>query len=252
MGIGFEQLLKRKPGTLSGGQQQRVAIARAIVRVPELFLFDEPLSNLDAKLRVRTRGEIKRLLLRFGITALYVTHDQTEALALGDEIAVMRSGRIEQVGPYMEVMAHPVNTFVAGFLGLPPMNLIPGTIAAGALELSGARIPLPAGMKVSVAEGDHVTLGIRPEAIVLAGARSAGRSGTQLTGVAEFIEPDYAKSQQTVLLRTGSFSYRAVLPIDVQLATGYEIEVILPADQLYFFATESEARIYDPHPAAPA
>ena len=117
MGFGFKELLKRKPGTLSGGQQQRLAIGRAIVRQPELFLLDEPLSNLDAKLRVQTRLEIKRLLHKFAITTLYVTHDQVEAQALGDTIAVMHAGRIEQVGTYQDIIAHPANLFVAGFLG---------------------------------------------------------------------------------------------------------------------------------------
>ena len=115
MGFGFAELLRRKPGTLSGGQQQRLAIARALVRQPVLFLFDEPLSNLDAKLRSSTRVEIKRLLHKFAITAIYVTHDQVEAMALGDRVAVMRDGRIDQVGTFHEVMADPANSFVAGF-----------------------------------------------------------------------------------------------------------------------------------------
>jgi ABC-type sugar transport system ATPase subunit len=119
MGIGFRDLLRRKPGTLSGGQQQRVAIARAIVRKPRLFLFDEPLSNLDARLRTQTRVEIKRLLRRFQITAIYVTHDQVEAVTLGDQVAVMRAGRIEQVGTPHELRQSPANAFVAGFLGSP-------------------------------------------------------------------------------------------------------------------------------------
>ena len=135
MGIGFRALLQRKPGTLSGGQQQRLAIARAIVRQPRVFLFDEPLSNLDAKLRTQTRVEIKRLLRRFAITALYVTHDQTEAMALGDQVAVMRAGQIEQVGPFNDVRLRPVNTFVAGFLGVPPMNLLHNVeVRAGGLD----------------------------------------------------------------------------------------------------------------------
>jgi ABC-type sugar transport system ATPase subunit len=136
MGIGFNVLLERKPGTLSGGQQQRVAIARAIVRNPRLFLFDEPLSNLDAKLRKQTRIEIKRLLRRFAITALYVTHDQAEAIALGDQIAVMRGGRIEQVGPFQTLLQTPANTFVASFVGAPPMNLLSGgNVGDGTLQL---------------------------------------------------------------------------------------------------------------------
>ena len=132
MGFGFAQLLERKPGTLSGGQQQRLAIARAIVREPRLFLFDEPLSNLDAKLRMQTRVEIKRLLRRFGITAIYVTHDQEEAMALADQIAIMRDGRVEQVGTYHEMRDAPRNAFIAGFLGRRPMNLLPGTVTAAA------------------------------------------------------------------------------------------------------------------------
>ncbi|MHB1317750.1 MAG: ABC transporter ATP-binding protein, partial [Anaerolineae bacterium] len=126
MGLGFDDLLPRSPKTLSGGQQQRVAIGRCIVRDPSLFLFDEPLSNLDAKLRSRTRVEIKRLLRRFAITSVYVTHDQIEAIALGDRLAVMRVGRIEQVGTYQELRERPANTFVAGFVGMPSMNLVEG------------------------------------------------------------------------------------------------------------------------------
>src|SRR5512145_2330319 len=122
MGIGFKELLPRQVGTLSGGEKQRVAIGRAIVRAPRLLLLDEPLSNLDAKLRVQTRTEIKRLLRRFHITSVYVTHDQVEAIALADQIVIMHQGRIEQVGTYQEIMDRPVNLFVAGFLGLPPMG----------------------------------------------------------------------------------------------------------------------------------
>ena len=122
LGVEFRHLMGRMPGHLSGGEQQRVAVGRCIVRNPRVFLFDEPLSNLDAQLRGRTRVEIKRLLRRFGITAVYVTHDQIEAMALGDRIAIMRAGRVEQVGTTAEVMAAPVNRFVAGFFGVPPMN----------------------------------------------------------------------------------------------------------------------------------
>src|SRR5215216_2882314 len=144
MGIGFNELLPRKPGTLSGGEKQRVAIARAIVRAPKLFLFDEPLSSLDAKLRVQTRTEIKRLLHKFAITSLYVTHDQIEAVALADQIVVMHKGQIEQVGTYQELMDHPVNVFVAGFLGTPPMSLLSGGFISGnTLVLGDYLIALP-------------------------------------------------------------------------------------------------------------
>ncbi len=144
MGIGFKELLPRRPTKLSGGEKQRVAIARALVRAPRLLLLDEPLSNLDAKLRVQTRTEIKRLLRRFSITSLYVTHDQVEAIALADQIIVMHQGKIEQVGTYQSLMENPVNVFVAGFLGLPPMNLFPGGFISGnKLVLEDYLFPLP-------------------------------------------------------------------------------------------------------------
>src|SRR5688500_963632 len=162
MGIGFNDLLPRKPGTLSGGQRQRVAIARAIVRAPRLFLFDEPLSNLDAKLRVQTRTEIKRLLHRFSITSLYVTHDQVEAIALADQIVVMHAGKIEQVGTYQHLTETPINTFVASFLGLPPMDLLPGgSVLNGELVLGEYHLPLPKRISPLVQNGQMLTLGVR-------------------------------------------------------------------------------------------
>src|SRR3954452_16785464 len=131
MGVGFDLLMGRVPTTLSGGEQQRVAIGRCIVRDPSLFLMDEPISNLDAKLRESTRIELKKLLRKFAITTLYVTHDQQEAIFMGDRIAVMRGGRIEQVGTFDELYSTPANLFVATFIGAPPMAVIPATIEAG-------------------------------------------------------------------------------------------------------------------------
>ncbi len=159
MGIGFNQLLPRKPGTLSGGQQQRLAIARALVRNPKLFLLDEPLSNLDAKLRVQTRVEIKRLLNRFAITTIYVTHDQEEAITLGDLIAVMRAGRIEQVGSHHELYTAPANTFVAGFLGVHPMNLIDGLITeTGTLRVAGIHVLMPPAVQAQCKTGQNIII----------------------------------------------------------------------------------------------
>jgi ABC-type sugar transport system ATPase subunit len=243
MGIGFKDLLGRKPGTLSGGEKQRVAIARAIVRKPRLFLFDEPLSNLDAKLRVQTRVEIKRLLHRFQITALYVTHDQVEAVALGDQIAVMRQGRIEQVGPYQEVLQNPANAFVAGFLGRPPMNLFGGTVADGALRLTEITVPLPEAIKGRVQTGQNLTLGVRPEAAALVSAGRPLPEGVRLRGEVEVVEPDFGRRMQTVYVRTGEFSYAASGPLDLSLDIGAEVEVVFPAEQLYFFGGESGRRI---------
>src|SRR5207253_3123883 len=129
LGVGFDALLSRKPATLSGGQRQRVALGRCLVRHPRVLLLDAPLSSLDAALRERTRGALKRLLRQFRVSAVYVRHDQTEALALGDRIAVMRAGRLEQVGPVATVYQRPRTAFVAGFVGCPPMNLLEATCA---------------------------------------------------------------------------------------------------------------------------
>ena len=136
----LEDLLERKPAQLSGGQRQRVAIGRAIVREPQAFLMDEPLSNLDPKLRVQTREQIADLQQRLGVTTVYVTHDQTEALTLGDRIAVLRGGRLQQVGSADELYLRPANLFVAGFIGSPAMNLVAGTVSDGVLELPFGRI----------------------------------------------------------------------------------------------------------------
>jgi multiple sugar transport system ATP-binding protein len=159
----IEHLLQRRPSQLSGGQSQRVAIGRAIVKEPKAFLFDEPLSNLDAELRVKMRGELIALHRRLGSTMIYVTHDQVEAMTMADKIVVLNEGRIEQVGTPIELYARPRNRFVAGFLGAPPMNILSGTIAGKDILLdNGARIPLP-GRTIPLADGTRIALGIRPE-----------------------------------------------------------------------------------------
>src|SRR5215217_2118351 len=143
--LGLEELLHRYPRQLSGGQRQRVAMGRAIVRNPQVFLFDEPLSNLDAKLRVQMRAEIKELHQRLKVTTVYVTHDQIEAMTMADKIVVMNGGNVEQAGPPLELYDRPANLFVAGFIGSPAMNLIPGGIGSGGFEAKGgAVLPLPA------------------------------------------------------------------------------------------------------------
>lgn len=243
MGIGFKDLLPRDPGTLSGGEKQRVAIARAIVRSPRLFLFDEPLSNLDAKLRVQTRSEIKRLLHRFSITALYVTHDQVEALALADQIVVMHEGRIEQVGTYQSLTENPVNVFVAGFLGIPPMNLFEGgSISGGALVLDECSIPLPRLILSLVQEGQPVTLGIRQEAVTVSAERpSTGEA--HLRGEVEACESDFVHRKQTVHLRTGRYRYSGLCPLDVKLQIGQLGYATLDREHLHFFDTGTGLRI---------
>jgi multiple sugar transport system ATP-binding protein len=163
--LGLQPYLNRFPRALSGGQRQRVAMGRAIVRDPQVFLFDEPLSNLDAKLRVQMRSEIRELHQRLGTTTVYVTHDQIEAMTMADRIVVMRDGRISQVGAPLELYDTPANTFVAGFIGSPSMNLIEGAVSNGRFVASGIDLPLPAG--TTLAEGTRLTYGIRPEHLTL-------------------------------------------------------------------------------------
>ena len=169
--LGLSELLERYPRQLSGGQRQRVAMGRAIVRDPQVFLFDEPLSNLDAKLRVAMRSEIKELHQRLKTTSIYVTHDQIEAMTMGDKIVVMRDGRIEQTGSPLELYDHPANLFVAGFIGSPAMNFLPGTLRRDAV---GARVELGDGTRLQApanaggADGQPVIMGMRPEHLALA------------------------------------------------------------------------------------
>ena len=165
--LGLDTLLDRKPSQLSGGQRQRVALARAIVRDPQVFLMDEPLSNLDAALRVQTRADIVALQSRLSTTTLYVTHDQVEAMTMGDRIAVMSHGVLQQVAAPEDLYAQPANTFVAGFLGSPGMNLLPGKIGRGddgvTVEVSGGSVPLPPALRNTGA--GEVVLGLRPESL---------------------------------------------------------------------------------------
>jgi len=159
--LGIEEFLERKPAQLSGGQRQRVAMGRAIVRNPKIFLFDEPLSNLDAKLRVQMRIEIRRLQRRLGVTSIYVTHDQVEAMTLADRMAVINEGRIEQMGSPIELYKNPKTLFVASFIGSPQINLLPGSVEGGKLKVGPASI---AGFK-GLPTGKDLLLGVRPEHI---------------------------------------------------------------------------------------
>lgn len=243
MGIGFKELLPRRPGTLSGGEKQRVAVARAIVRAPRLLLFDEPLSSLDAKLRVQTRTEIKRLLRRFSITTLYVTHDQVEAIALADQIVVMHAGRIEQAGTYQQLMDDPVNVFVAGFLGLPPMNLFfGGFISGNKLVLDDDLIPLPSRVFPLVQNDQRVTLGMRSEAVNVSAA-TLSTNEIQLAAEVEAFESDFVHRLQTVYLRTGRWTYSGKCPIDIKLKIGQRVQVSIDRERLYFFDANSGLRI---------
>jgi sn-glycerol 3-phosphate transport system ATP-binding protein len=180
--LAIESFLERRPRQLSGGQRQRVAMGRAIVRKPQVFLFDEPLSNLDAKLRVQMRVEIKKLQRDLGVTSLYVTHDQVEAMTLSDQLVVMNGGRVEQIGPPTEIYRRPDTTFVAAFIGSPPMNMLAGQIEAGHVVIGDLRLAAP-DLPAGLADGLKVTVGLRPEDVVVADARDRS-----LTVDVEFVE----------------------------------------------------------------
>jgi ABC-type sugar transport system ATPase subunit len=176
--LGLDDLLGRRPAQLSGGQRQRVAMGRALVREPKAFLLDEPLSNLDAKLRVQMRAELKRIHQRLGITTIYVTHDQVEAMTLGDRIVVMSNGRVQQIGKPQDVYGHPKNLFVAGFIGSPPMNLLRGHCTDGRIRLGELELPW------SGPDAPEVAVGLRPEDL-----RPTQDGGPSLEFVVDVVEP---------------------------------------------------------------
>ncbi|MQA77916.1 MAG: sn-glycerol-3-phosphate ABC transporter ATP-binding protein UgpC [Streptosporangiales bacterium] len=177
--LGLEDFLDRKPARLSGGQRQRVAMGRAIVRAPQVFLMDEPLSNLDAKLRVATRTQIASLQRRLGVTTIYVTHDQVEAMTMGDRVAVLKDGLLQQVDTPLKLYENPQNVFVAGFIGSPAMNLITGGLTDEGVDLSGYLIPLTPGQRAKVT-GTDVVVGARPESVVI-GAEGGEAEGLKAT-----------------------------------------------------------------------
>lgn len=205
--LGIEELLHRKPHALSGGQRQRVALGRAIVRNPNAFLFDEPLSNLDAGLRLAMRAELKKLHRSLQTTAVYVTHDQAEAMSLGDRVSVMLDGSIQQTADPVAIYNRPANRFVAGFLGTPPMNLFPGRVEfendSPRFVIDGETIVLP--QRLAAALGDHrgeqMTLGIRPEDI--SPPERPGQANSQVTATVEVVEPLGARTDVYLATRAG-------------------------------------------------
>ena len=228
----IQQLLERAPRELSGGQRQRVAIGRAIIRDPKIFLFDEPLSNLDAALRLQMRLEIARLHTRLGATMIFVTHDQTEAMTLADRIVVFNAGRIEQVGAPMELYERPANLFVAGFIGAPAMNLMQGVVAQGGLSLASRERLMPGKW---AAEGE-VTVGVRPEHIQVA-APGEG----DLDGRIEIVERLGAEVYAYVQTRGSSGPVTLRLPGSTPLRAGDEVAISLEPDRIHVFGREGLA-----------
>ena len=243
--LGIGDLLKRKPRQLSGGQRQRVALGRAIVRHPRVFLFDEPLSNLDAKLRVQMRVELKKLHQRLGTTAIYVTHDQVEAMTLGDRVVVMRDGVVQQVGEPLELYHSPSNKFVAGFIGSPAMNFVPVTVteANGSLiaENSGLRIKLPVetAQRLRGHIGRDITLGVRPEDLTV--ASSADVDNPCFDAVAEVVEQ--LGSEILLDMKVGDGVMVASIEPTVRVKVRDKLRIAMRPSKLHVFDAQTEAAI---------
>jgi multiple sugar transport system ATP-binding protein len=251
--LGLDSVLHNKPKALSGGQRQRVALGRAIVRKPSVFLFDEPLSNLDAKLRVQTRTEISKLHRQLGATTIYVTHDQVEAMTMGDRIVVLKDGFIQQIAPPLELYNHPVNTFVAGFVGSPAMNFVNGAITGA----SGGRVfeadpaggapfqfPVPADHPAAAHTGP-ATLGVRPEDIYLAAhVPPARRVSDPVEAVLEVSEP----MGNEVFLYVGLGAERVVARIEPQSIpdVGATVPIVFDLDKLHLFDRETGVTLSQP------
>jgi multiple sugar transport system ATP-binding protein len=229
--LGLKDLLKRYPRQLSGGQRQRVAMGRAIVRNPQVFLFDEPLSNLDAKLRVVMRGEIKSLHHRLGVTTVYVTHDQVEAMTMADKIVVLNAGRVEQIGAPLDLYDRPANQFVAGFIGSPAMNFIGGKITSEGLAAAGIILPLPEVLHDR--NGTDVVYGIRPEHFEL--------SEAGLPATVSLVEPMGSETQVTMTL--GEHPVIGVFRERVQAHPGDTIKVRPDIANVHIFDAASGARL---------
>lgn len=240
--LGLEELLDKKPGQLSGGQKQRVAMGRAIVRNPKVFLMDEPLSNLDAKLRGQMRVEIASLYHRLDSTFIYVTHDQTEAMTLGTRIVVLKDGEIQQVDTPQNLYRYPENQFVAGFIGTPPMNFLEGTVrmqdGAVCVETSGGKVTLPAWkaqklVNANVTDGKPVVMGIRPEHIALAKRQDADMRGT--IAVYEML------GSEAILYVNSAAGERVIAKIDGEtlLQAGDSVALSYDMEKVHIFDKES-------------
>ena len=243
--LGIQDYLNRKPRQLSGGQRQRVALGRAIVRHPQVFLFDEPLSNLDAKLRVQMRVELKKLHNRLNTTAIYVTHDQVEAMTLGDRVVVMRGGLVQQVSEPMELYNSPANRFVAGFIGSPAMNFTAVRLrdAAGSLQADGdgfcIDVPEEIAPRLRRYAGRDVTMGIRPEDLRLANGRHP--PGLCFDAVVELVER--LGAEILLDLKVGQQTMVASVERTVCAKRGEKLQFALRPERIHFFDTASEAAI---------
>jgi multiple sugar transport system ATP-binding protein len=241
----IEPILRSRPRQLSGGQRQRVAVGRAIVRQPQVFLFDEPLSNLDAKLRVQTRKEIARLHRQLGATMIYVTHDQVEAMTMGDRIVVMNAGVIQQIGAPLELYQRPINRFVGGFIGSPAMNFIEGVARgdAGRLraEMLGGHfdVAIPAGERTAgpALRSRRITVGIRPEDIYLRGGAEPGGEVVEVDAVVEAVEP--MGNEIFVYARSSGHELVARIAPRLLPVVDESVRLLLDVDRMHFFDGET-------------
>ncbi len=245
--LGLEELLTRKPHELSGGQRQRVAMGRAMVRKPSVFLFDEPLSNLDAKLRIQMRAEIKLLHQRVNSTMVYVTHDQVEAMTLADRIVVLKDGYIEQVGTPLELFLEPVNSFVAGFIGTPPMNLLPSRVTKkngqDLLEFDGGlKIPVPPKPDSKIQDGQNVLMGIRTEEITIANDHGFENPDWIFPGMVKVVEPLGNENHLHVEIQGTTFVARCEGRKIIKV--GEKIDIAFNLQQMHIFDAETTKVIY--------
>ena len=243
--LGIDELLHRKPRQLSGGQRQRVALGRAIVRDPKVFLFDEPLSNLDAKLRVQMRVELKKLHERLAVTSIYVTHDQVEAMTLGDRVVVMKDGWVQQVGEPLELYNTPANRFVAGFIGSPAMNFIEATLGesdgAVVAEAPGLRLTLPGpqAARARAKAGRAITLGIRPEDVHV--ATDSDPANLCFDAIVEVVEQ--LGSEILLDTRVGPATVVASVEPTMRIRSNERLRMSLKPERLHLFDAETEAAI---------
>jgi multiple sugar transport system ATP-binding protein len=237
--LGIQHLLDRKPKQLSGGQRQRVAVARAIVRDPSVFLFDEPLSNLDAKLRGQMRAEITKLQQRLETTCIYVTHDQIEAMTMGHRMAVMKEGKIQQLGTPLEVYDKPATLFVAQFIGTPPMNFFSATVSDGRLDAASFTLPLPDAHRVTT-NGQKVWVGVRPENLLP--GHEQGRGATaRVQAVVDLVEP--IGHQAVVHASLGQDVLVAAFDAHHMPKVGETIDLVVELDALHLFDAATEKRL---------
>jgi multiple sugar transport system ATP-binding protein len=238
--LGLERFLDRKPKALSGGQRQRVALGRAIVREPSVFLMDEPLSNLDAKLRVETRANIARLHQRLGTTTIYVTHDQVEAMTMGDRIAVMRDGLLQQAGTPQELYDHPTNVFVAGFIGSPAMNFATVKASEGEdLMLGNSKLHLtgaPAQVVADRPKGANLLIGFRPEHLEVAN----GQGGNAVLIPVRIDVVEYLGNEELIHAQAEDHEVVALVSSDRRVKVGEQIDLAIPSDKLHLFDPDSE------------